>query len=150
MFTQNSLDMLYLLKIPIAGYHKIGRDDTAADFTRKIKASNGFVYVYPLMISKFTDYFGKDNVQPEPVQDAEEQKEAPLIAGGKRSVTRPKKKTPVQPPPVVKAEAPRVDAPKAPNFWNTAKPPADWPKQYFKELASLLTHFSAAGARLSE
>ncbi len=55
MMSQGSLDMLLLMGLPIAGYHEIGRDDTKADFTRKILKGVGFVEIYPMLISRFDD-----------------------------------------------------------------------------------------------
>ncbi len=47
--------MMSLLGIPLAGYHEIGRDGTNADFDRKIKKPIGFLKVFPLLISRYSD-----------------------------------------------------------------------------------------------
>jgi len=51
----SSVDMLLFTGVPIAGYHTIQRDNSDADFTRKIKQLEAFLKIYPLLIGRYTD-----------------------------------------------------------------------------------------------
>ena len=61
LFTPASLDMLFLLNVPIAGYNTIGRNNSKADFTRKMEKQTGYLVILPMLISNFHDYFGPVN-----------------------------------------------------------------------------------------
>lgn len=52
---QSGLNLLTLLAYDLAGSHTIGRNDSNADFGRKISKAGGFLRVFPLLITNKDD-----------------------------------------------------------------------------------------------
>ena len=115
LFTPASMDMLSLMQVPLAGSHTIGRDGTDADFERVIEKLEGELWVYPLLISRFTDDFGP--VQGDPDETLTEHNEASHLSESLQGVVKEEPVEEKKDPPGHK--------------WDTCKPTQDWPGQYF-------------------
>jgi hypothetical protein len=55
LFGSHGLNGLILMPLNIVGNHLVDRNNTDADFERKISSIGGFAKVFPLLISNYND-----------------------------------------------------------------------------------------------